>query len=59
VKRITDPKFKYRPASSHDDASVFRRRMQARKRLAQRRARQEATAATVTPLQRKGGSNGK
>jgi hypothetical protein len=48
AKPITDRTFHYRNSASHDDGGQsFRRRMHARKRLAERRARQEATASVV------------
>lgn len=47
TKPITDRAFRYHNAASHGDVKPFERRMHARKRLAERRARQEATASVV------------
>jgi hypothetical protein len=52
AKPITDRTFHYRNSASHDDGGQsFRRRMHARKRLADRRARQQST--NVAPLDAK------
>ncbi|HEY1283025.1 MAG TPA: hypothetical protein VGE96_00970 [Steroidobacteraceae bacterium] len=54
TKPITDRSFHYHSAASHSDVKRFERRMLARRKLAARRARQEATApghqAEVQPI---------
>lgn len=51
MKSILDRSFKYRGSETHGDPNAFRRRMEARKRLMQRRARQEAS--NIAPLDAK------
>lgn len=52
MKSILDKSFRYYSSATHDgDPAAFRRRMEVRKRLAQRRARQECT--NVAPLDAK------
>lgn len=51
---ILNPKFRYEPAASHNDAGAFRRRQQERRRRMEEAASSEqaARAAKVSPLRK-------